>query len=327
MGRRPDAVLTRSRRMPIASFGWFFLVIGAFAVSESRAENFLLPTPAATVVGESLWIAADRREPLLDVARRNGLGFSDMKQANPDVDMWVPKDGAQVLLPTSFVLPNASRQGVVVNIAEYRLYFYFEQDGQDMVATFPISIGRMDWQTPLGDWRVTRKRTRPTWRPPQSIIEEYAADGEVLPRVVPPGPDNPLGDYAINLSAPGYLIHGTNRPRGVGMQVTHGCLRMLPEDIEWLFPQVPTGLPVTIVNQPVKMGLRDGRLYVEAHPALEDRGPNELDDLIIRIRAASQAARVALDVQAMRRVLIERKGVPTPVSPAPETVQAALSRH
>ena len=312
--------------MRIKSFGLIFLVAGTFAVLPAGAETFLMPSPTATVVGESHWITADRRESLLDAARRNGLGFSDMKQANPDVDMWVPRDGARVLLPTSFVLPNAQRRGVVVNIAEYRLYFYFERDGQDMVATFPISIGRMDWQTPLGDWRVTRKRTRPTWRPPKSIIAEYAADGEVLPPVVPPGPDNPLGDYAINLSAPGYLIHGTNKPRGVGMQVTHGCLRMLPEDIEWLFPQVPTGLPVTIVNQPIKVGLRDGRLYLEAHPALEDRGPEAVDNLIGRIRASAQAARVVLDVQAMRRVLIERRGVPTPISPFPEPVRAAASQ-
>lgn len=311
--------------MRITSFGVMFLVLGAFAVPPAEAENFLLPSPTVTVVGESHRIAADRRESLLDVARRNGLGFFDMKQANPGVDMWVPRDGADVLLPTSFVLPNARRRGVVVNIAEYRLYFYFEQDGQDMVATFPISIGRMDWQTPLGNWRVTRKRTRPTWRPPKSIIAEYAADGEVLPPVVPPGPDNPLGDYAINFSAPGYLIHGTNRPRGVGMQVTHGCLRMLPEDIEWLFPQVPTGLPVTIVNQPVKVGLRDGMLYLEAHPALEDRGGEAIDDLIGRIRASAQAAQVVLDLQAMRRVLIERRGVPTPISPSPETVRAAAA--
>ena len=309
--------------MRIAPVGLLFLVAGAFTVPAARAESFLLPTPTVTVVGESHRITADRRESLLDVARRNGLGFSDMKQANPDVDMWVPGEGAEVLLPTSFVLPNARRRGVVVNIAEYRLYYYFKQDGQDMVATFPISIGRMDWQTPLGDWRVTRKRTRPTWRPPKSIIAEYAADGEVLPPVVPPGPDNPLGDYAINLSAPGYLIHGTNKPRGVGMQVTHGCLRMLPEDIEWLFPQVPTGLPVTIVNQPVKIGLRDGRLYLEAHPALEDRGPGEIDRLIGRIRASAQAAQVPLDVPAMRRALIERRGVPTPISASPEPVRAA----
>ncbi len=307
----------------IAPCAPIILIAGIFAVLPVQAENFFLPSPTVTVVGESHWVRADRRETLLDVARRNGLGYSEMKQANPDVDMWVPEDGARVMLPTSFILPNARRRGVVVNIAEYRLYFYYQQDGQEMVATFPISIGRMDWKTPLGDWKVTRKRTRPTWRPPKSIIAEYAADGEVLPRVVPPGPENPLGDYAINISAPGYLIHGTNRPRGVGMQVTHGCLRMLPEDIEWLFPQVPSGLPVTIVDQPVKIGWRDGRLYLEAHYALEAEAPEELEGLVNRIKSSAQAARVELDLQAMRRVLIERLGVPEPISPELERTQTA----
>ena len=312
-----------SVRFRTARCALILLAVGAFTGLPVQAENFLLPTPTTTVVGESHWVAADRRESLLDVARRNGLGFTDMKQANPDVDMWVPEEGAQVLLPTSFVLPNARRRGAVVNIAEYRLYFFFQQAGQDMVATFPISIGRMDWKTPLGDWKVTRKRVQPTWRPPKSIIAEYAADGEVLPRVVGPGPDNPLGDYAINLSAPGYLIHGTNKPRGVGMQVTHGCLRMLPEDIEWLFPQVPVGLPVNIVNQPVKVGWRDGRLYVEAHEPLEEQSPEAMDALINQLKFSAQAARVELDIQAVRRAVIERLGVPLPISPAPEQVRIA----
>ena len=312
-----------SVRFRTARCALILLAVGAFTGLPVQAENFLLPTPTTTVVGESHWVAADRRESLLDVARRNGLGFTDMKQANPGVDMWVPEEGAQVLLPTSFILPNARRRGAVVNIAEYRLYFFFQQAGQDMVATFPISIGRMDWKTPLGDWKVTRKRVQPTWRPPKSIIAEYAAEGEVLPRVVGPGPDNPLGDYAINLSAPGYLIHGTNKPRGVGMQVTHGCLRMLPEDIEWLFPQVPVGLPVNIVNQPVKVGWRDGRLYVEAHEPLEEQSPEAMDALINQLKFSAQAARVELDIQAVRRALIERRGVPVPISPAPEQVRIA----
>ena len=312
-----------SVRIRTAPFALILLVAGIFTGLPARAENFLLPTATVTVVGESHWVSADRRESLLDVARRNGLGFTDMKQANPDVDMWVPKEGAQVLLPTSFILPNARRRGVVVNIAEYRLYFYFQQDGQDMVATFPISIGRMDWKTPLGDWKVTRKRARPTWRPPMSIIAEYAAEGEVLPRVVGPGPDNPLGDYAINLSAPGYLIHGTNKPRGVGMQVTHGCVRMLPEDIEWLFPQVAVGLPANIVNQPVKVGWRDGRLYVEAHLPLEEQPPQAMDALVNQLKFSAQAARVELDIHAVRRALIERLGVPVPISPAPEQARTA----
>ncbi len=313
----------RKMRLPLA----FILLAGFFACPLVRGENFLLPSSTVTIVGEAHWVAADRRESLLDVARRNGLGFADMQQANPDVDMWVPEDGARILLPTAFILPNTPRKGIVVNIAEYRLYFYFREEGQDMVATFPISVGRMDWKTPLGDWKVTRKRTRPTWRPPKSIIAEYAAEGQVLPPVVPPGPDNPLGDYAINLSAPGYLIHGTNKPRGVGMQVTHGCLRMLPEDIEWLFPQVPPGLPATIVNQPVKAGWRDGRLYVEAHRPLEEYSSEAVDAIIGRLQASAQAARVELDSHAMRRALIERKGVPVAISAGMERTRAARSER
>ncbi|WP_446830378.1 L,D-transpeptidase family protein [Candidatus Foliamicus sp.] len=301
----------------------FVLLAGILAGPVAQAENFLLTGANVTIVGQAHWIAADRRESLLDVARRNGLGFADMQQANPDVDLWVPRNGEQVLLPTAFVLPNAPRQGVVVNIAEYRLYMYYREEGQDMVATFPISIGRMDWKTPLGNWRVTRKRSKPTWRPPESIIAEYAADGEVLPRVVPPGPDNPLGDYAINLSAPGYLIHGTNRPRGVGMQVTHGCLRMLPEDIEWLFPQVSVGVPVAIVDQPVKVGWRDGQLYVEVHRPLEEYSPQAIDALINRMRLSAYAARVELDIPAMQRALIERKGVPERISASLPEARAA----
>lgn len=314
MGRRADAVLMRKAERLSRWGATLVPLVGMAVCASAQAENFLLPGPTVTIVGESQTIAADRRESLLDMARRNGLGFTDMRHANPGVDMWVPADGAPVLLPTAFVLPNAPRDGMVVNIAEYRLYFYYRQDGRDMVATFPISIGRMDWQTPLGDWKVTRKRTRPTWRPPQSIIAEYAADGEALPSVVPPGPDNPLGDYAINLSAPGYLIHGTNRPRGVGMQVTHGCLRMLPEDIEWLFPKVPSGLPVAIINEPVKIGWRAGRLYVEVHQPLEEPPPGYMKAQVARLESAARAARAELDVRSMRRALVERKGVPVPIS-------------
>ncbi len=323
MGGWIDAVLMLMSKRRLRWRAPLLLLAGIAVGAPLQAENFLLPGSTVTIVGEQNWVSADRRESLLEVARRHGLGFTDMQQANPDVDMWVPKEGAPVLLPTAFVLPNAPRKGVVVNIAEYRLYFYYREASQDLVATFPISIGRMDWQTPLGDWKVTRKRTRPTWRPPQSIIDEYAADGEVLPRVVPPGPDNPLGDYAINLSAPGYLIHGTNRPRGVGMQVTHGCLRMLPEDIEWLFGKLPVGLPVTIVNQPVKVGWRDGRLHVEVHRPLEEHSPEAVNALIDRLQASAEAARVELDVQAMRRAMIERKGVPVPISPEIQQTRTA----
>ncbi|MEM8983096.1 MAG: L,D-transpeptidase family protein [Pseudomonadota bacterium] len=217
------------------------------------------------VVGATLTVTVAASETLLDVGRRFNLGFHDMQIANRKVDLWVPTDGATLTLPLQFVLPSAPRRGVVLNLPEYRLYYFADAD---RVTTHPISIGRMDWETPLGVTRVTAKSRNPSWYPPQSIRDEHAADGDILPAVVPPGPDNPLGTRALRLGLPGYLIHGTNRPAGVGMRVTHGCLRMFPEDIEALFERVPVGTPVRIVNQPVKAGWSGGRLLLEVHPVL-----------------------------------------------------------
>ncbi|MEM1261786.1 MAG: L,D-transpeptidase family protein [Pseudomonadota bacterium] len=227
------------------------------------------------VIGATVTVNAAASETLLDVGRRFNLGFHDMQVANPDVDIWVPKDGAAVTLPLEFVLPAAPRRGVVLNLPEYRLY-YFAGDGR--VTTHPISIGRMDWETPLGATRVTAKSRNPSWYVPQSIRDEHAADGDFLPAVVPPGPDNPLGTRALRLGLPGYLIHGTNRPAGVGMRVTHGCLRMFPEDIEALFERVAVGTPVRIVNQPVKAGWTRGRLLLEVHPVLASNAADEVEE-------------------------------------------------
>ncbi|MFM2095614.1 MAG: hypothetical protein RIS70_2738, partial [Planctomycetota bacterium] len=172
------------------------------------------------------------------------------------------------------------RRGIIVNVAELRLYYFPVQSGEPQpgvpagaqrVITHPISVGRMDWSTPIGTTTVTGKTANPSWYPPQSIRDEHAARNDILPRIVPPGPDNPLGAHALRLGLPGYLIHGTNKPSGVGMRVTHGCIRMFPEDIESFFKIVPTGTVVQIVNQPVKLGwMADGSLYIESHPPLPE---------------------------------------------------------
>ena len=241
------------------------------------------PVPAVEfdlVTGDDLIGSPGRTETiyadtLIDIARAHQLGYEEIRLANPDVDAWLPGDGTEVLLPTQFVLPDAKRSGIVINIAEYRMYYYFDVDGSKRVRSFPISIGRMDWGTPLGRAAIVRKVRNPSWYPPQSIRDEWAADGRELGTVVPAGPDNPLGEYALRLSIPGYLIHGTNRPAGVGMRVTHGCIRMFPEDIEWLFPNVPVSTPVEIVNQPIKLGWSGDDLYLEVHPALDEGGASE----------------------------------------------------
>ena len=211
-------------------------------------------------------------DTLLDIARNYRLGYEEIRLANPDVDTWIPGEGTRVQLPTQYLLPRSSRNGLVINVAEYRMYYFFVEDDQVQVRTFPISIGRMDWETPLGRTRVVAKAKDPAWYPPESIRREWAEDGRELGTYVPPGPDNPLGRYAMRLGIPGYLIHGTNRPAGVGMRVTHGCLRMYPEDIEWVFAQVPLETPVEIVNQPFKMGWSGDDLYLEVHPPLAEAG-------------------------------------------------------
>lgn len=225
--------------------------------------------PGSSVVGTTQVITARYEDTFVKLARQYNLGFEEMKQANPDVDPWLPGEGTQIVLPTQFVLPSAPRQGVVINLPELRLYYYPEND-PGRVITHPVSIGRMEWQTPLGRAQIVAKAEKPAWYPPESIRAEHAADGRPLPRVVPPGPDNPLGDYAMRLSIPGYLIHGTNKPSGLGMRVTHGCIRMFPEDIEGLFGIVPIGTPVHIVNQPFKLAWSANGYYLEAHPPLEE---------------------------------------------------------
>ena len=236
-----------------------------------NAEVYDLPPAGNDVVGALTVIKARADDTLIEIARRHGLGYEDIVRANPDVDTWLPGEGTEVVLPTRFVLPPGERRGLILNLAEYRLYYFPQPEpGKPaIVMTYPISIGRMDWETPLGRTSVISKVRNPAWYPPASVRAEHAADGDPLPRIVPPGPDNPLGQYAMRLGLPGYLIHGTNRPAGVGMRVTHGCIRLFPEDIEFLFGQIDINTPVRIINEPVKIGWDGDELVVEVHQPLE----------------------------------------------------------
>jgi len=264
------------------------------AGSPARAEVFELPPEGQDVVGAIVTVKATADDTLLDIARRHGLGYEDIVRANPGVDTWIPGEGTDITLPTQYVLPPGPREGVVLNLAEYRLYYYPKPAAgeQAIVMTFPISIGRMDWATPLGRTRVTAKARNPSWYPPESIRKEHAEQGDPLPRIVPPGPDNPLGDRAMRLGLPGYLIHGTNRPAGVGMRVTHGCIRMFPEDIRFLFDEIPVDTVVRIINEPVKVGWDGDRLVVEAHRVLESAPPEDDPDAAV---AAIEGEAVAVD--------------------------------
>jgi len=255
----------------------------ALIAGMSNAATYEISADGSDIVGNVTSVAASFEDTLIDIARRHGLGYQDIVRANPDVDVWVPGEGTEVILPTHYVLPPGPREGIVLNLAEYRLY-YFPQPSPGQAATvmtFPISIGRMDWETPLGMTTIISKVVNPAWYPPQSVRDEHAAEGRPLDKIVLPGPDNPLGKYALRLDLPGYLIHGTNRPAGVGMRVTHGCLRMFPEDIEHLFKFVHLNMPVRIINEPVKIGWEGDNLVMEVHPVLE-AAPTETTDEPVR---------------------------------------------
>ncbi len=236
------------------------------------ANTFTLTEDGQSVIGEPQLVLSGPEDTFSDFARTYGLGYDELIAANPGIDPWLPGEGTAVLLPTQYLLPDAPQQGLILNIASKRLfYFPTRADGEpQQVLTYPIGIGRVGWETPLGETTVTAKAKDPSWWVPASVRREHAEKGDPLPSVVPPGPDNPLGTRVLKLGMPGYLIHGTNQPYGVGMRVSHGCVRLYPENIEFLYRLVDIGERVTIVNEPYQMGSVDGRLYFEAHTPLED---------------------------------------------------------
>ena len=256
-----------------------WLLLGWLAASAAHATVYPLPSPDTDVIGQIKVMYATKDDTLVDIARRHGLGYDEIVHANPGVDRWAPGEGNPIVLPTRYILPDTPREGLILNIAEMRLYYYPKASvGESRtVVTYPVSIGRMDWKTPMGLTKVVAKDIDPPWRPPASIKAEHAAEGDILPDIIPGGPDNPLGRFAMRLGVPGYLIHGTNKPYGIGMRVTHGCVRMYPEDIERLFGMVPVGTPVRLIDQPVKVGRLNGMLMVESHEPLEE------DNLPIKI--------------------------------------------
>ena len=279
---------------------------------------FSLESAEQSVIGEPQVVFARDEDTLSDLARTYGLGYDEIIAANPDVDPWLPGAGTPVVLPTQYVLPNIERRGVILNIATKRLfYFPAGADGEpQQVMTYPIGIGRVGWETPLGDTTVVSKAKDPHWWVPASVRREHAEMGNPLPSVVPPGPDNPLGHRVLKLDMPGYLIHGTNAPYGVGMRVSHGCVRLYPENIETLYPLVGVGEVVSIINEPYQFGTRGGALYFEAHAPLEDDEVPAEERLALLIDAQVDAAGQPLNEHLRNHVgdlTVEPNGVPVAV--------------
>jgi L,D-transpeptidase ErfK/SrfK len=277
------------------------------------------------LVGELNVVVAREEDTLLDIARQHDLGFNEIAAANPDIDPWLPGAGARVLLPLQFVLPAGPRSGIVINVEQMRL-FYFPESGPNAgrVVTHPPGVGVEHGATPLGQTHVIRKALDPVWHPPQSIRAARAAAGETLPEVVPPGPDNPLGRHALYLGFPGYLVHGTNRPWGIGMRVSGGCIRLYPEDIESLYAQVSPGTAVRIVSEPFAVGLLRGMPYVQVFAQPErDAGNRSYTPLVeALIRAAPSAA---LDWDRVLRAAKEQRALATPVGRGAPALERLIS--
>lgn len=274
------------------------------------------PVLVGDVLGEMREYYTWTSDTLLDIARGEDLGLINLMSANPGVDPWLPGKGTRIILPTAHILPDAPRKGVVINVAELRLYLYAENGS---AWSFSIGVGRDGFSTPLGQTKVVRKKENPTWYP---TAAKRAEDPEV-PAVVPPGPDNPMGEHALYLGWPTYAVHGTNQPWAVGRRVTRGCIRLYPEDIAWVFQQAPVGTPVTVVDQPVKLGRKNGELFIEVHPSLkqvdqiEEKGradPDPLTDQTDTILAFAGDAIPRLDWEVINQALAERRGYPIQIT-------------
>jgi len=280
--------------------------------------------PEQDVIGELQVTRAGAEDTFSDIARRFNLGYEELVRANPGIDPWLPGADREIILPTQFVLPDAPREGLVINLPALRVfYFPKRKEGEPQtVITHPIGIGKVGWSTPEGSTKVVGKRKNPVWTPPASVRKEHKENGDPLPKTVPPGPDNPLGAYAMTLGWPSYLIHGTNKPYGVGMRSSHGCMRFYPEDIALLFEQIPVGTTVHVVNQPLLMGWRGDALFVQTMPVLEDDTREHPTDAGVVLNTAisdrlwqkAKAHNAVVDLDAVNKLMREQRGVAVPVS-------------
>jgi L,D-transpeptidase ErfK/SrfK len=283
--------------------------------------SFLLITPTVslagvysygegrTVIGYVQTYIVKDRESLIEVARKFGLGYNEIVDANPDLDPFIPGTGASVVIPSSWILPDVvPHEGIVINLSEMRLFYFFRQRGSSLVVTFPIGIGSEGNGTPVGTFRVIEKIVKPGWYVPESILKERPQ----LPRVLPPGPDNPLGSHAMRLSLRTVLIHGTNKPWGVGRRVSHGCIRLYPEDITKLFELVHNGSPVTIVRQPIKIGMKGNRVFIEVNRDEEKYNINYFQEAITLLMRKNLLNTISSE--KLYRALVEKRGIPFDIS-------------
>jgi L,D-transpeptidase ErfK/SrfK len=283
-------------------------------LEEKIERNNFLVAKEDDVIGRLATIRLEKGDTLPDIARHFSLGVNTVSAANPGIDIWVPEGGRRILLPLSFILPDTLREGIVINLAAMRL-FYFKGDGNQLaVSSYPVGVGTAERSTPMGQMYVVRKKFRPTWYVPASIAEDHIKKGDPLPAKVPPGPLNPLGEHALYLSKSGYLIHGTNKPASIGLRATSGCIRLYPEDIKRLFEDTPVKTSVNIVNHPYLVGQRDGIVYMEVHTTIEESGANESKKIYAKLRNIEKKSGRTLDWNKVKKVVAEARGIPVPIS-------------
>lgn len=295
----------RLSKVIIGGLLWSSIVTNVFAV------QYNLPAKGDDLVGQMQIVKAKYEDTFADLGDIYSLGYSQMIAANPGVDAWLPGEGTDILLPTRYILPNAPRTGIVINLPEYRLYYYPKD--QNVVYTFPLGIGREGWSSPLGTTKVIGKIKDPSWIPPASIRKEHAEEGDPLPAIVPPGPDNPLGPFKIQLGFTGYLIHGSNQQFGIGTRTSHGCFRMLNPDLTYLFGILPMGTRVTIVTQPYKIGVEQGKIYFEVHKALEEHPAPDLEKFIADAKKRYNNPNFMVDMALARMVASHQDGIPVQI--------------
>jgi len=260
--------------------------------------------PEQTVIGSASGLKIKKGDTLLDVARRHGLGFNEIELLYPKMEAFLPPPGTRITVPTTWVLPPSQHQQLLINVPELRLYFF--EKGKGSVQTYPIGIGDEGWETPLGTFSIVEKRPNPTWYIPASLQEKYGM------AVMPPGPENPLGEFMMKFSAGAYGVHGTAMPWGVGRLVSHGCIRCYPEHIRILYPQVPVGTKLEIIYEPIKFGKLNGQIYVEAHPDVYKKIPSYNQYAQQKLSQSPYANQV--DSSRLSTALKLQNGVPTNIS-------------
>ena len=281
--------------------------------AEKIEQNEFVIANGNDVIGQLAVIRLKKGDTLPDIARHFSLGINEISLANPGVDVWVPETGTQIVLPLNFILPDAPRKGIVINLATMRL-FQFKGDKKSLaVSTYPVGIGTIEKPTPMGQAFVERKVILPTWHVPASIAEAHRKKGDLLPPMVPPGPENPLGEYALYLSKSSYLIHGTNKPASIGLKATNGCIRLYPEDIKELYGKIPVNTPVSIINQPYLIGQLNGVVYLEVHATAEEQNIAELKRIFAKLQNIEKKTKRAIDWNKVDKTLAEARGIPVPI--------------